>query len=196
MIKPRTSDNDPAPEFLCLYPHRGAVPASLWETLLDRATDSSDMLIFSGLFLVDSHADLPDSLVTKAMSGTKIRIALGNPSSDAVALRATEEGIGDGLAARIRLCQRHLRPALEARGVEVRTHNTTLYNSLYRFDEDMLVNTHVYGAPAAQNPVIQLRRVHGGRLFEHYLSSLERVWATATPIVEATTSSIGRRRAS
>jgi hypothetical protein len=182
-------------EFLHLYPHRGAVPASLWETLLDRATDCIDVLIFSGLFLSDSHGDLADTLIAKARNGTKIRIALGDPSSDAVARRAEEE-IGDGLAARIKLSKSYLRPALETRGVELRTHATTLYNSLYRFDDDMLINTHVYGAPAAQNPVIHLRRVPGGRLFEHYLTSFERVWATATPIERPTTSNLGRRRAS
>jgi hypothetical protein len=183
-------------EFLHLYPHRGAVPASLWETLLDRATDSIDVLIFSGLFLSDSHGDLTDTLMAKARNGTKMRIALGDPSSDAVARRAEEEEIGDGLAARIKLSQRYLRPALDERGIDLRTHATTLYNSLYRFDEDMLINTHVYGAPAAQNPVFHLRRVPGGRLFEHYLTSFERVWATATPVGRPITSAVGRRHAS
>jgi hypothetical protein len=183
-------------EFLHLYPHRGAVPAGLWETLLDRATDSIDVLIFSGLFLSDTHGDLTDTLLAKAKNGTKIRIALGDPSSDAVARRAEEEEIGDGLAARIKLSQRYLRPALEGRGVELRTHATTLYNSLYRFDDELLINTHAYGAPAAQNPVIHLRRVPGGRLFEHYMTSFERVWGIATPIEKSTTSGVGGRRAS
>jgi transcriptional regulator with XRE-family HTH domain len=183
-------------EFLHLYPHRGAVPASLWETLLDRATDSIDVLIFSGLFLSDSHGDLADTLIAKARNGTKIRIVLGDPSSDAVARRAEEEDIGDGLAARIKLSHRYLRSTLEARGIELRTHATTLYNSLYRFDEDMLINAHVYGAPAAQNPVIHLRRVPGGRLFEHYLTSFERVWATATSIEAPVIAAGGRRHPS
>ncbi|MDX2817537.1 hypothetical protein PV410_34245 [Streptomyces sp. PA03-5A] len=33
-------------------------------------------------------------------------------------------------------------------GVEVRSHDTILYNSIYRFDDDVLVNPHVLGAPA------------------------------------------------
>jgi hypothetical protein len=32
----------------------------------------------------------------------------------------------------------------------------------------MLVNAHVYGAPAAHSPVLHLRRLPGGRLFDHY----------------------------
>ena len=43
----------------------------------------------------------------------------------------------------------------------------------------MLVNTHVYGSPAGHNPVIHLQRVAGGRVFDTYQRSFERVWAQA-----------------
>jgi hypothetical protein len=65
--------------------------------------------------------------------------------------------------------------------VEVRFHATTLYNSIYRFDNDLLVNAHVYGAPAAHSPVLHLRRLPGGRLVDHYQASFERVWEQAHP---------------
>jgi hypothetical protein len=55
----------------------------------------------------------------------------------------------------------------------IQLHDTTLYNSIYRFDDQMLVNTHVLGAPAAQNPVLHVQRLPGGRVFEHYLRTLE-----------------------
>jgi len=48
-------------------------------------------------------------------------------------------------------------------------------------DGDMLVNTHAYGFPAAQSPVLHLRRLAGGSLFDHYQASFERVWAQARP---------------
>jgi hypothetical protein len=64
--------------------------------------------------------------------------------------------------------------AIGAPGVELRFHATTLYNSIYRFDDDMLVNAHVYGAPAAHSPVLHLRRLPGGQLFDHYQASFER----------------------
>ena len=74
-----------------------------------------------------------------------------------------------------------LEPAFAVSAVEVRLHNTTLYNSLFRFDDDLLVNMHAYGAVAAQSPVMHLRRISGGRLFPHYMRSFERVWDEATP---------------
>ena len=79
----------------------------------------------------------------------------------------------------IRLGLMYLQDAISASGVELRFHATTLYNSIYRFDDDMLVNAHVYGAPAAHSPVLHLRRLPGGRLVDHYQASFERVWDQA-----------------
>ena len=167
-------------EFITLYPHRGAVPTALWGQLINGATDRIDILVFAGLFLPDTYPDLAKALTSKAEQGTKIRLTLGDPDSEAIHRRGEEEGIGEGLAARARLTLAYLQGATEVRGIELRLHATTLYNSIYRFDEDMLVNTHVYGAPAAQSPVLHLRRLTGGRLFDHYQASFERVWTLAS----------------
>jgi hypothetical protein len=64
---------------------------------------------------------------------------------------------------------------------EVRAHGTTLYNSLYRFDDDLLVNTHAYGAPAGFSPFLHLRRVPGGHMWAHFMQSFDEVWKQATP---------------
>ena len=71
-------------------------------------------------------------------------------------------------AARRRVRPRHRIPlpprphALPARSSDARhrdpTHGTTLYNSIYRVDDEMLVNTHVYGVNAYAAPVLHLRR--------------------------------------
>jgi len=168
-------------EFLSLYPHRGAVPPQFWRGLIEAAIDRIDILVFSGLFLPDGYPEVAKALASKTEHGTKVRLAFGDPDSDAVRLRGQEERIGDGLAARVRLSLTYLEEAFGTQGVELRLHSTTLYNSIYRFDDDMLVNTHVYGAPAAQSPVLHLRRLPGGRLFDHYQRSFERVWELASP---------------
>jgi hypothetical protein len=162
------------------YPNRGAVPGALWRSLLEAATDRIDVLVYAGLFLPDGYPEIAKLLASKAEQGTKVRLTLGDPDSDAVRRRGEEERIGDGLAARVRLGLLYLRDAIGAPGVELRFHATTLYNSIYRFDDDMLVNTHVYGAPAAHSPVLHLRRLPGGRLFDHYQASFERVWEQAS----------------
>jgi hypothetical protein len=167
-------------EVVTLYPNRGAVPGALWRSLLDTATDRIDVLVFSGLFLPDGYPEVAKLFAAKAEEGVKLRLAMGDPDSDAVRLRGEEERIGDGMAARIRLSLIYLREAIGSPGIELRFHATTLYNSIYRFDDDMLVNAHVYGAPAAHSPVLHLRRLPGGRLVDHYQASFERVWDQAS----------------
>ena len=59
------------------------------------------------------------------------------------------------------------RPLRDVDGIEFRLHRTVLYNSIYRADDQLLVNTHIYGFPAAQAPVFHLRRVAGGDMVTH-----------------------------
>ncbi len=169
-------------EFVTLYPHRGAVPPDLWLSLTEAAEESIDILVYAGLFLWDAYPDFPSLVAAKARAGTRIRLALGDPESEAVALRGVEEGFG-GLSGRVRMTLAYVSSVSTTPGVGVRLHSTTLYNSIYRFDDNLFINPHTYGAPAARSPVIHLRRVAGGRLFDHYMGSFDRVWSTATPLV-------------
>ena len=166
-------------EIRAVYPFRGAVPDHLWRRLIDDVTDSVDVLVYSGLFLLDNHPDLPTRLMERAGAGLTGRLLYGDPDSGTVAWRGEEEGIGDNLAARIRLSLKYLEPVRDVDGIDLRLHDTVLYNSIYRFDDEMLINTHVVGSPAPQNPVLHLRKVPGGHLFQHYLASFERTWAAA-----------------
>jgi len=160
-------------ELISYYPHRGAVPAPLWPSLFERATSQVDILVYAGLFLFDGHPDLPELLAEKANAGTQVRILLGDPDSEMVRQRGEEEGIGDGLAARARITRSYLDPVAKTPGLEIRLHDTILYNSIYRIDEDVLVNPHVLGAPAGQNPVLHFRYIPGARTFRHYMRSFD-----------------------
>jgi hypothetical protein len=74
------------------------------------------------------------------------------------------------------------RPLLKASAnVEIRLHGTILYNSIYRADDQLLVNTHIYGTMANNAPVFHLRKIPGGDMVSTYLESFERVWENATP---------------
>lgn len=166
-------------EVLRVYPDRGAVPAGSWYELISSAKEHVDVLVYAGLFLSDGRADLATLLQRKGEEGVLIRLLVGDPECEAVARRGIEEGVGDAMAARIRLSMSYIEPAVGAPGVDARLHQTTLYNSIFRFDDDVLVNTHAYGAVAAKSPVMHVRRIAGGRLFGHYVASFERVWEEA-----------------
>ncbi len=140
-----------------------------------------EILLYSGMFLTDDPT-LIKRLHKKAEDGTKIRLLLGDPTSPGITRRSLEEGIGKGtMAAKVRNALAFYHSLGSIPGIEIRCHGTTLYNSIYRFDEEMLVNTHVYGFMAAHAPLLHLRRLSGGDLFETYSESFENVWNTAVP---------------
>jgi hypothetical protein len=58
----------------------------------------------------------------------------------------------------------------------------------------MLVNAHVYGGPAAHSPVLHLKRLPGGQLFDRYQASFERVWEQASAYNRPAVLAQGERR--
>ena len=168
-------------EIVAAYPHRRTIPTDLWDELLDRASDRIDVLVHAGQFLAEQH-DVVQVLGRKARTGVTVRINFGRPGSEAVELRSAEEGLGpDVLAARIRYGLAAYRPLLEVPGLEFRFHETTLYNSIFRFDEQMIVNMHVYGVAGAHAPALHLRKLGPGDLFDTYARSFVEVWNQSEP---------------
>jgi hypothetical protein len=167
-------------ELLEFFPTRGAVPADLWRGIVARAGEAVDLLVYAGLFWFDSYPDLVPTLASKATDESVIvRLLLGDPDSLAVQQRSAEEGTD--IAARCRMTLGLITPLLDVPGIEVRLHDTTLYASMYRADDTLLVNAHTFGAPASHSPVLRIQRLDGGRLFAHYLESFDKVWARARP---------------
>ncbi len=80
----------------------------------------------------------------------------------------------------VRMALGHYQPLLVEHDNAVRLHATTLYNSIFRFDDDMLVNTHAWGSNAYKSPVLHLHQVSGGSMFDTYATSFDSVWRTAT----------------
>jgi transcriptional regulator with XRE-family HTH domain len=164
-----------------VYPHRNAIPADLWDRLINDATEHVEVLVHAALFLVE-RPTFVRNLADKAANGARIRLLFGDPASREVARRSEEEQLGKGtLGARIRNALAFYRPLLDVDGVEMRFHKTTLYNSIFRFDDEMIVNTHVYGFQGAHAPALHIRRLSAGDLFETYSESFETVWTQSKP---------------
>jgi hypothetical protein len=153
----------------------------LWTRLFDAAVREVEILVYSGIFLTDD-ASLLKLLRAKAKAGASIRLLFGDPTSAEVARRSESEGIGKNtLGAKARNALAFFRPLAEVDRIEIRVHGTTLYNSIYRFDDEMLVNTHVYGFMAGHAPVMHLRQLSAGDMFQTYAESFDTVWSTAKP---------------
>lgn len=167
-------------EIVAVYPHRWAVPRDTWGHLFEQAEEEIGILVYSGYFMAED-AGIRRLLANKGKAGVRVRILLGDPDSPFVAERGQSEGIADTMPSKVRSVIAMYRPLAEIDNVEIRLHGTILYNSIYRADEQVLVNTHIYGTMANNAPVFHLRKIPGGSMVSSYMESFEHVWNGAKP---------------
>lgn len=171
-------------EIIAIYARRSDAARETWTRLFESAENEIGILVYAGLFLAED-AGAQRLLADKAKSGVRIRILFGDPDSPEVTERSTDEGIGESaVGAKIRNAIALYRQVLAIDGVEMRLHRTVLYNSIYRADNQLLVNTHVYGLPANQAPLWHLRKIAGGEIAATYLESFDRIWDSASPATD------------
>jgi hypothetical protein len=176
-------------EIVNAYAHRADVPAELWWQLLCDAKAHVDLVGYALLHLPENHPRLVDLLRGKAAAKCAIRIAVADPESANVARRDEEERLGGTLAARIRTSLHYLDPLCDCVGIELRYHDTPMYSSVFRFDDDMFVTPHVYGRPGRLAPLLHLRRRQEDGIFDNYLAHLEDVWSISVLIPTPPTAS-------
>jgi transcriptional regulator with XRE-family HTH domain len=168
-------------EIVTVYPHRSSAPRDAWGRLFTEAQHEIGVLVYSGMFLAEDHG-AQRTFADKARAGVRVRILLGDPDAPQVAERGADEGIGESMAAKIRNVFVYYKSLGKLDNVEIRLHATVLYNSIFYADDQMFVNTHVYGVPATNAPFWHLRKIPGGEIFSTYLESFERVWEGARPL--------------
>ena len=161
-------------ELLELHPSRAAVPHARVAAAhrvdprgAGRADLRGDVPVRAARHLLACYARSPPQ-------GVRCRFLIGDESSKAGSSAARSRRArpaGSRAASSSTAATSATSPACP--GVEVRTHSTTLYNSLFRFDQDLMVNAHAYGEPAGHSPVLHLRRVPGGRMWDHYMRSFD-----------------------
>ena len=169
-------------ELVGLYATRAEVPVSLIATLAREATRNIDLCAFSATWLWDSIPAFADLLAERSAAGVAVRVCLGDPASEAVRLRGVEEGIGVAMAGRCQLAISYAAPLAAAVPGAVRLTRATLYASIFRFDDEVLTNFHLFGNPAAASPVMHLRRRRNAGIAANVERTFEAVWAQASPL--------------
>jgi hypothetical protein len=163
-------------QVVAFYPHRSDTPKKLWMDLLVQAREEVSLFANASLFLPEENPEAIEILGAKAAGGVRVRILLGDPAHPAMELRGKEERLFEAIPGRIRMALAYYRPLVGVEGVEFRLHGTSLYNSIFRYDDQMLVNQHIYGTYGYMAPILHLRKVAGSDLFETYIKSFELVW--------------------
>jgi hypothetical protein len=169
-------------ELGAIYPHRWAIPRDVWTRFFESAEHEIGVLAYSTLFLAED-AGLLSVIADKASRSVRVRIALGDPDCAAVAQRGQEEGIGDAMAAKVRNALALYQPLMGIEHIEIRLHEAVLYNSIYRADDQLFVNQHAYGIPAAHSPVFCYRKSESDDIATAFLDSFDRVWMSTKSIL-------------
>ncbi|MDX6706156.1 MAG: hypothetical protein QOI48_2002 [Solirubrobacteraceae bacterium] len=166
-------------EVVAAYAHRADVPTSQWWDLLVGAKRQIDLLAYAMLFLPEQHPRLCDLLRGKAAADCSVRITLADPDSPQAAERDAEEHLDGALLGRIRTALQYLGSLHDCEGIEIRLHLAPMYNSVFRFDDDMFVTPHLYGTPGYSAPLFHVRRLGPDGVFANFAEHFEAIWATA-----------------
>jgi hypothetical protein len=154
----------------------------LWLDLLAASEQRIWLYANASLFLPEDNPGSIDIIRRKAESGVQIRLLMADPDSPECVMRGVEERLFDAIPARVRMALAYYSPLVGVPGVEFRLQRATLYNSIFVYDEDMLINQHVYGMYGYMAPILHLRHIDGGDFFNMYIRSFERVWEIGSAI--------------
>ncbi len=171
-----------AAELVAAYPYRADLDAGRWWNLFNRAERQIDLLGYTLYFLPLQHPQLTDLLLSKCERGCKVRVAIADPDSENVQRRDEEEQEAITLVARIRTSLKAFAPLLDCEGADVRFQDVPLYNSMFRFDDEMLMTPMLYATPGHSAPLLHLRRMGPGGLFSRFAAHFEGIWADSAPV--------------
>lgn len=169
-------------EVIAVYGHRADMPRERWAALIENAEKRIDLLGFAMQHLPEQHPGLASTLAAKVEAGCEVRIALADPTGVHVAYRDEEEKLGGALEGRIRTSVKYFEQPEPSELFSMRFHSTPLYNSIFRFDDHMIVTPHLFGLPGYAAPALHLRRCGNGGLFEQMADHFDRIWSASRPV--------------
>jgi hypothetical protein len=125
----------------------------------------------------------------------RVRLAFADADCAHVAERDNLEQMDGTLAGRIRNALNMLGPLSRLPGCSVGLHTTHLYNSVFRFDNQMIVTPYLVRARGYQHPALHLRQLSPHGIFSSYADQFEQIWETTVSYLaprEAGTAMSGR----
>ncbi|WP_212843972.1 helix-turn-helix transcriptional regulator [Catellatospora sp. IY07-71] len=125
------------------------------------------------------RADIPQPLWTSLLTGASERIDLLGYAYPFI-LELLPDAMAR-IADKIRNALNFLDPLHEVPGCQIGLHTVHLYNSVFRFDDQMIVTPHLFRARGYQHTALHLRRLSPHGIFASFADQFEQIWQTATP---------------
>ncbi|RJO70668.1 XRE family transcriptional regulator [Nocardia panacis] len=183
--RPDTQAGAPATaEVLGAYAHRAEIPNDLWVSLVHKATRRIDIMGYAYPFVLELLPKASEVIAAKCLSGCDVRLGFADPDCDHVIERDTLEQMNGTLPGRIRNALSMLGPLPDTPGCRVGLHSTHLYNSVFRFDDEMIVTPYLFRARGYQHTALYLRRLSPHGIFESFADQFEQIWQTTVPYTE------------
>ncbi|MFJ4653960.1 hypothetical protein ACIP5Y_22070 [Nocardia sp. NPDC088792] len=85
------------------------------------------------------------------------------------------------LAGRIRNALNMFGQLTDTPGCRIGLHTTHLYNSVFRFDDKMIVTPYLVRARGYQHPAMHLRQLSPHGIFSSFADQVEQIWGTVAP---------------
>jgi len=163
-----------------VYPTHGLVPKEVWQHVISGATRELTLFGYAPYWLAREVRDLEGILRRSAAAGVRIRVITGDPDNPIVAADEASTGLPLTLTSRIQQTRRMLEPLRDL--IEVRQSVFGYGRSVYRGDDEALVDWWVHGTTGDDFPVLHLRRQQDGGMFDQVLLHAEKLWQDATPV--------------
>lgn len=167
-------------ELIAVYPRRADMPRELFGDLIAGARSR---LWFGGYTSYFVWLDAPGAaaaLGEKAQAGADIRFLLGDPGSEVTSRRETIESSPLTVSTRIALTRAEI--AKSPTSIPVRLTDRHIAMSVWVFDDDAVVSTHIGDGLGQDSVTYHLRRQADGGAFDRYVEHFELIWAGAAAV--------------
>lgn len=165
------------------WPTRSAVPRPLWANLISRARNRIWLAGYTSYFLWTEVPGVRDRLQEKVSGGVDVRVLLGDKGSPVTAAREEVERAALSLSTRIDVTAAELARIDPSAAIRVSDRHISM--SVWIFDDDLLLATHLADQLGHVSPTLHIRRRDAGGIFEQYVAHVEHLWEHARPPVGA-----------
>jgi transcriptional regulator with XRE-family HTH domain len=187
---PTALQRDDRREIVAAYAHANHIDVPDWRTLLTQASEQIELL---GVTLIEIAATpgITDLLKAKAAAGCQVRILIAHPESVWNTSLAHQYGQAEmdregmtQLDHQLDEARHHLEPLAGHDGIDLRAHWSEPYNTILRFDDQMLIRLHLYAVPGTQTPLLHLQRRDHDGLFEQFAGHLDTIHHEASEPIQ------------
>ncbi|GAB2646137.1 DUF5919 domain-containing protein [Nocardia goodfellowii] len=181
-VRPDLGAGSPATaEVVNAYAHRADIPNDLWVSLMLGANEQIDIIGYAYPFVFELLPDAAEILAQKCRNGAQVRLAFADPECPHVIERDTLEQMNGTLPGRIRNALSMLGQLGNTSGCRIGLHTVHLYNSVFRFDDQMIVTPYLIRARGYQHTALHLRQLSPHGIFSSFTDQVEQIWGSVAP---------------